>query len=96
MEQYRLLCDLQDTLGQKQSQGLPLEDAEIAGFEQAEQKFLANPSAQAFIAAQRQMHEIEQTVARYLRKTFELGRLPGEEDLGGGGCGCGSGGCGCH
>jgi cell fate (sporulation/competence/biofilm development) regulator YlbF (YheA/YmcA/DUF963 family) len=98
VEQYQQLCDLQETLSGKQAQGIPLGDDEIASFEKAEQAFLANPSAQGFIAAQRQMHEIEQTITRYVRKTFEIGRLPGEADFGGGGggCGCGSGGCGCH
>lgn len=93
VEQYRVLCDLQDTLGGKQEQGLHLSVEEIAAFEKAEQDFLANTAAQAFIDAQRQMQKIEQTVSKYVRKTFELGRLPQEEDLGGGGCGSG---CGCH
>lgn len=97
VQQYRDLCDQQDALGQKQEQGLPLTDAEIAAFETAEASFLANPSAQAFIRSQRQMQDIEKTVGQYVRKTFELGRLPQEDDFGGG-CGsggCGSG-CGCH
>lgn len=97
VQQYRDLCDQQDALGQKQEQGLPLTDAEVEAFEKAESLFLANPAAQAFIQAQRQMHEIEKTVTQYVRKTFELGRLPQEDDFGGG-CGsggCGSG-CGCH
>jgi cell fate (sporulation/competence/biofilm development) regulator YlbF (YheA/YmcA/DUF963 family) len=99
VEQYRTLCDLQDTLGGKQEQGQQLSAAEIEAFEKAEQEFLANPAAQGFIDAQRQMQKIEQTVSQYVRKTFELGRLPQEDDLGGGGCGSGSGcgsGCSCH
>lgn len=97
VSQYRQLCEMQDALGSKQEQNIPLPDDEVAEFERLEQAFLANPLAQSFIAAQRQLQQIEQTVSGYVRKTFELGRVPAESDLSGGGC-CGgsSGGCGCH
>lgn len=97
VQQYQRLCDQQDLLQAKQEQGEPLSDSDIEGFEREEQSFLSNPLASGFIDAQRQMQKIEKTVAQYLRKTFELGRLPAAEDMeSGGGCGCGSGGCGCH
>ncbi len=95
VEQYRRLCDKQDSLHAKQSQGEELTNEEMKDFEQAEQDFLNNPLAAGFIDAQRQMHKIEKTVAKYVHKTLELGRVPEADDLSGG-CGCGSGGCGCH
>lgn len=95
VEQYRRLCDLQDVLHSRQEAGEALSDEEYANFEREESAFLANPLAAGFIDAQRQMHQIEKTVAQYVRKTFELGRMPEADDFGGG-CGCGSGGCGCH
>jgi cell fate (sporulation/competence/biofilm development) regulator YlbF (YheA/YmcA/DUF963 family) len=96
VEQYRRLCDKQDVLQSKQEEGQSISTGEMADFEQEEKAFLANPLAAAFIDAQRQMHKIEQTVAQYVRRTFELGRLPESGDFGDEGCGCGSGGCGCH
>lgn len=90
---YQSLCDLQDTLHRKHDSGELLTDEEVADFEREETLFLENPIAQGFIDAQRQMHKIEQTVSAYVRKTFELGRMPTEDDFSGGGCGPS---CGCH
>ena len=90
---YQRLCDKQDALHQKHEQGGMISDVEVADFEKDETEFLANPLAQEFIDAQRQMHHIEHTIASYVRKTFELGRLPAEADLSEGGCGPS---CGCH
>lgn len=92
-EHYQRLCDLQDTLHEKHENGLEITDVEVAQFEREESEFLSNPVAQGFINAQRAMHKIEQTVSAYVRKTFELGRLPIEDDFSGGGCGPS---CGCH
>ena len=95
--QYQLLCEKQELLGAKQEQGEPLTEEEIADFEKAEESFLHNPVAAGFVEAQRQMQDIEKTIAKFVRKTFELNRLPEASDIkSGGGCGCGSGGCGCH
>jgi hypothetical protein len=38
------------------------------------------------------LHEVQESVTKLVNKTLELGRMPTEEDLGGG---CGHG-CGCH
>jgi cell fate (sporulation/competence/biofilm development) regulator YlbF (YheA/YmcA/DUF963 family) len=99
--QYQQLCDLQETLHHKSHQGLEITESEMAQFEQLEQQFMANPLAQGFIRAQQAMQKIEQQISQYVRKTFELGRVPEDSDLesgGGGGCcgGGGGGGCGCH
>lgn len=90
---YQRLCDKQDALHHKHEHGELITDQEVADFEQDETNFLAHPLAQGFIDAQRQMHKIEQTIASYVRKTFELGRMPTEDDFSGGGCGPS---CGCH
>jgi len=90
---YQRLCDKQDALHHKHEHGELISDEDVADFERDETEFLANPLAQGFIDAQRQMHKIEQTVTAYVRKTFELGRLPGDEDFSSGGCGPS---CGCH
>ncbi len=90
---YQRLCDRQDALHHKHEHGEEISEQELADFDKDEADFLAQPLAQQFIEAQQQMHRVEQTVSSYLRKTFELGRLPGEEDISSGGCGPS---CGCH
>ncbi len=91
--QYQRLCDLQEMLHEKHDHGELVTEEEIAEFEREEHDFLSNPVAQGFIDAQRAMHKIEKTVSAYVRKTFELGRMPQDEDFAGGGCGPS---CGCH
>jgi cell fate (sporulation/competence/biofilm development) regulator YlbF (YheA/YmcA/DUF963 family) len=91
---YENLCDFQDQLHSKHSEGLPITPEEDAEFREMEKRFLAMPVASAFISAQRQMQKIEKTVAKYVRRTFELGRVPEAEDMASG-CGCGGGSCGC-
>lgn len=89
---YEELCDKQEVLSSKQESGEPISDEEDAAFQALEDKFLSMPVADNFIKAQRQMHKIEKTVSGYVRKTFELGRVPGSEDFESGGCGPS---CGC-
>jgi hypothetical protein len=57
---------------------------------------LRNPVARGFIDAQEELQQVQRSVHQYVSKTLELGRLPTEEELDGGGC-CGEnhGGCGC-
>ena len=93
VQQYQDLCDKQEFLDSKHQQGQALSDEEIDAFQKQEAEFLKNPSAQGFINAQRQMHKIEQTVVQYIRKTFELNRVPADSDFESGGCGPS---CGCH
>ncbi|MCP5489044.1 MAG: YlbF family regulator [Verrucomicrobia bacterium] len=91
--QYEDLCTLQENLHRKQDEGAVISDEEMEAFEQAEALFLASPQAVPFIEAQQSMHEIESKIMEYVRRTFELGRVPQESDFEGGGCGEG---CGCH
>ena len=92
--QYELLMEKGQALQQKQHAGGPLDQAEIGAFESLRTDFLAKPVAQAFLEAQEDMQKLQQSVAQYVSKTFELGRVPEESDLDSGGCG--HGGCGCH
>ena len=90
---YEELCNQQEALSAKQESGQPISDQEDSAFAALEAKFLAMPVAEGFIKAQRQMHKIEKTVTEYVRKTFELGRVPNSDDFSSGGCGpsCGCG-----
>jgi len=89
--QYQELDACGAMLQHKQQTGLPLDMAEIADFEKRRDALLANPVAQGFLAAQQVMQTVQESVSQYVTKTFELGRMPQQEDFDscGHGCGCG-------
>ncbi len=89
---YRNLAEKGEHLNHKQQQGVQLSPAEIADYEKDRDAVVANPVAAGFIEAQQEMHHVQESVNQLISKTLELGRVPTEEDLGGG---CGHG-CGCH
>lgn len=91
-EQYNQLCDRQEMLQQKDSQGLQISDEEIGAFEQERDALFANPIAKEFMDAQQALHKLQQTVGQYISKTFKLGRLPTDDDFETGSCGPN---CGC-
>ena len=91
--QYDGLMSKRQELQEKQQMALPVSDEEIDKFEQQRVALLNNPVARAFIDAQEELHQVQESIHTYLNKTLELGRVPTEEDLGGGSCGHG---CGCH
>jgi cell fate (sporulation/competence/biofilm development) regulator YlbF (YheA/YmcA/DUF963 family) len=92
-KQYQSLSEKGRSLHERQHQGLPLDGKEIAAFDSERDAFLSNPLGKGFIDAQEEMHELQQGVQQVVSKTFELGRVPSEEDLQEGSCGHG---CGCH
>ena len=90
-EQLAALNEQSGLLQQKQEAGMPIDDAEIAGFESLRAGFLANPVANDFIAAQQEMQELRDMITNHVSKTFELGRVPKPSDVAGScgpGCGC--------
>ena len=93
--QYENLMSKGQALQQKQQQGQPLTQDEIAVFEKERDALLKNPVALAFMKAQEDLHNVHESVTRHVTKTLELGRLPTDEDLEcgscGSGCGCGHG-----
>lgn len=91
--QYVRVSEQGEHLHHKQMQGVELPDEEVAAFEKERESLLGNPVARDFLDAQEELQEIQQSLNKFIGKTLELGRLPGEADLGGGGCGQG---CGCH
>jgi cell fate (sporulation/competence/biofilm development) regulator YlbF (YheA/YmcA/DUF963 family) len=91
--QYDGLMTKGQALQQKQQMSLPLTGEEISDFEQHRDELLNNPVARGFLDAQEELNQVQQSVHQYVNKTLELGRLPTEEELGGGSCGHG---CGCH
>jgi cell fate (sporulation/competence/biofilm development) regulator YlbF (YheA/YmcA/DUF963 family) len=91
--QYQELSDRGAMLQHKQQTGMPLDMAEIADFEKRREAFLTSPVAQGFLEAQQAMQTVQESVTQFVAKTFELGRMPQQEDLDNGSCGHG---CGCH
>jgi cell fate (sporulation/competence/biofilm development) regulator YlbF (YheA/YmcA/DUF963 family) len=94
-EQYRNVSERGRTLRDKQTQNLTLTETEIDEFEKMRFDLLNNPVAQNFIELQGQMNEVQDGINKMISKAFELGRVPGEEDLACSDQSCGSG-CGCH
>lgn len=92
-QEYQGLVERSDELHHKQHQGARLTQDEIDSYEKQRQKVVNNPTAAGFIRAQQEVHEMQESISKYLAKTFELGRVPTQEDLGDGSCGHG---CGCH
>jgi len=91
--QYDNLMAKGQTLQQKQQSSLPLTGEEITAFEQDREALLNNPVARGFLDAQEELHSMQESIHQYVNKTLELGRMPTDEDIGGGSCGHG---CGCH
>ncbi len=91
--QYDNVLQKQELLQRKQQSGQELSDEEIADFEKERDALLQNPVANGFMEAQNEMRNVQQSVLQYVTKTFEIGRVPTEEDIAacacGGGCSCG-------
>jgi cell fate (sporulation/competence/biofilm development) regulator YlbF (YheA/YmcA/DUF963 family) len=90
--QYDGLVSKGQVLQEKQQMSTPLTGEEISDFEQHRDALLQNPVARAFLDAQEELHQVQQSIHQYVNKTLELGRLPTEQELVGDGCGHG---CGC-
>ena len=80
-------------LQEKQQNSLALTSEEIADFEQHRDSLLQNPVARGFLDAQQELHQVQESIHKYVSKTFELGRLPSDDELSSG-C-CSNSGCGC-
>lgn len=92
-ELYESIVEKSEELQGRQESGQPIDDGEMESFDGLRKRLVENPVARAFMEAREEAHDMQMSVRRYISKTFELGRLPGAEDLEGG---CGSHGCGCH
>src|SRR5580693_3043190 len=69
------------SLHEKQHSGQPLNGQEIAEFEKQRDVLLKNPVARGFLEAQDELHEIQNSVQKYISKTLQLGRVPTDSDL---------------
>ena len=79
--QYQSVHDMGDSLNQKQSSGVELSEAEISEFEQSREQLLQNSVVTDFMAAQKELGEIQKSVGKLVGMTLELGRVPTEDDI---------------
>jgi len=95
-ELYREVSQRGRELEQAQLEGKAPSETELEAFEKQRFAFLENPVARNFIQAQQMMNEVQEIVNTCLNRSFELGRVPTEDELAEArnSCGCGSG-CGC-
>ena len=92
--EYNGLVEQGQFLQHRQDTGGIVSQEEAADFEKKRESVLGNTVIRDFLQAQQEIQTIQQFVTGYVTKTFELGRVPTEEDFSEGGS-CGSG-CGCH
>jgi hypothetical protein len=90
---YENLVTKGQALQEKEQMSAPLSKEEVNDFEKQREAVFNNPVARNFLDAQEELHNVQATIQQYVNKTLELGRMPTEEDMSGGGCGHG---CGCH
>jgi len=91
--QYQSVMEKGEMLQHKQNTGSPLSNDEIMEFEKERDALVSNPVARGFLDARQQMQKVQESVGQFVAMTYELGRLPTDDDLNGGSCGSG---CGCH
>lgn len=89
---YDDLVNKGQALQHKQQMSMPLSGDEISDFEKHRDTLLQNPVARGFLDAQEELHQVQQSIHKYVNKTLELGRMPTDDELNAGcgdGCGCG-------
>jgi cell fate (sporulation/competence/biofilm development) regulator YlbF (YheA/YmcA/DUF963 family) len=91
--QYEALMAKGQALQHKQQNSEALTGEEISAFEKDRDALVSNAVARGYLEAQDQLREAHESINKAVGKTLELGRLPAESDMDGGGCGSG---CGCH
>ena len=91
--EYSTLNERGALLQQKQQAGAEITEEEITAFEQLRNDFLENHVATDFLAAQEEVQQVQDRIHQVIAKTFEVGRVPAQEDFdfcsdGFGDCGC--------
>ena len=89
--QFELVNRKGAQLEEKQQSGADISEAEVADFEKLRDSLLANEVAREFLEAREEMIALQEGVQQWVSKTFELGRTPSADEMGGScgpGCGC--------
>ena len=91
--QYGAVTNKQSELHRKQHAGEDITEEDVSEFERLREILVNNDIARRFLDAQQEMHRAVESVSQYVSKTFQLGRVPNEDDFEQGSCGPG---CGCR
>ena len=88
-----MLNDRSALLQQKQQAGVEIKEEEIVEFEKLREEFMANSVATNFLEAQEEVQQVQDRINQIITKTFEIGRVPNQDDFdfcsdGFGDCGC--------
>src|SRR5437899_2255514 len=68
--QYESLMLKGQMLQEKQERSLPLSGEEISDFEQQRETVLNNPVSRAFLDAQEELHQLQETIHSHVSKTL--------------------------
>jgi cell fate (sporulation/competence/biofilm development) regulator YlbF (YheA/YmcA/DUF963 family) len=91
---FQMLTQKGNLLQMKQQHGAPMVESEITEFQRMREELMENPVARGFLEAQEKISRVHDSIFKHLNKTYELGRLPTDEDFEDGSC-CDST-CGCQ
>ena len=89
--QFEIVSRRGAQLQQRQEAGELLGDGEVEDFERQREALVANDVAREFLEAREDMIRMQEDIARWVGKTFELGRAPMASEMDGScgpGCGC--------
>jgi cell fate (sporulation/competence/biofilm development) regulator YlbF (YheA/YmcA/DUF963 family) len=89
--QFELVNRKGASLEEKQQSGAEITETEVADFEKMRDSLLSNDVAREFLEAREEMIALQEGVQQWVAKTFELGRPPTQDEMGGScgpGCGC--------
>ncbi len=89
--QFELVNRKGAALEQKQQEGEEITETEVAEFERLREGLISNEVAREFLEAREEMIALQEGLQQWVAKTFELGRTPTQDDMGGScgpTCGC--------
>ena len=92
--EYSTLNERGALLQQKQQAQVEITAEEFLEFEKLRDEFLGNETAANFLAAQEEVQQVQDRIHQVIAKTFEIGRVPAQEDFDF--CSDGFGDCGCN
>ena len=84
--EYQMLNEMGSLLQQKQSMGGEVTEEEAGRFEALRDSFTGNEAAMKFMATQERVQKMQDHILRHVQKTFEVGRVPTEEEMSDGMC----------
>ena len=79
--EYQMLNEMGGMLQQKQAMGAEISDEEAAKFDSLRDSFTTNQTAMSFMKTQERLQCMQDHILRFVQRTFEVGRVPTEEEM---------------